>query len=181
MTRQTWLANLGGFVGVAIVLRPNLMALGPVAILPLVSALGMSMLVIGNRLSAGSGSALAMQFQLAAPAAFFLALTALAGHLSGVETLHVGAPQGVAILAGVVVAIVATAGHWCIYFGTTRAGAATIAPMTYVQIVCAGVLGWLLFGDVPDLLALVGVAIIVASGLFLWRGRQPVGVPDEAG
>jgi drug/metabolite transporter (DMT)-like permease len=47
------------------------------------------------------------------------------------------------------------------------------APFRYTSLVWAIVLGWAVFGDIPDGLTLVGAAIVVASGLFTyWRERQ---------
>ncbi|RVQ65484.1 DMT family transporter [Croceicoccus ponticola] len=178
--RETWIATFCGFVGVLIVLRPNVMVLGAVAILPLFTAFGMSLLVIGNRLSSRSGSALAMQFQVAAPAAVTLWLMAIAGHGSGLAFLVVGNPTLLAVILCAMVACIATVAHWLVYLGTTRAGAATIAPMTYVQIVVAGTLGWALFGDRPDLFATLGIAIIVGAGLYRWHAKPAVAVADEA-
>ena len=70
-----------------------------------------------------------------------------------------------------IVATTATLGHFLIYLGTARAGAAKAAPMTYVQLLVAALPGWFWFGDVPDLTALAGAAIIVSSGIWLWRAE----------
>lgn len=178
--RATWLATFGGFVGVLIVLRPSFADLGPVALLPLASAFGMSMLVIGNRLSAYSGSPLAMQFQVAAPAALMLWLVAIGGDVSGLPLLAIGTPSVLVLAICLVIAGMASVAHLLVYLGTVRAGAASVAPMTYVQIIVAGALGWALFGSRPDLVALIGIAVIVGSGLFLWHSRAPVALQDEA-
>ncbi len=48
-----------------------------------------------------------------------------------------------------------------------------VAPFRYTSILWALLLGWLVFGDWPDALTLLGAAIVVAMGLFtLWRERQ---------
>jgi len=53
------------------------------------------------------------------------------------------------------------------------APASTLAPFQYLEIVGATVLGYLVFGNFPDLLKWIGTMIIVTSGLFvLWRERQ---------
>jgi drug/metabolite transporter (DMT)-like permease len=54
-----------------------------------------------------------------------------------------------------------------------------VAPYRYTTLVWALVLGWVVFGDWPDTLTLLGAAIVVCSGLFtIWResrlGRNPV-------
>jgi len=48
-----------------------------------------------------------------------------------------------------------------------------VAPFRYTGILWALLLGWLVFGDWPDDLTLIGAAIVVAMGLFtLWRERK---------
>jgi drug/metabolite transporter (DMT)-like permease len=170
--RETVLASLFAFAGVLVVLRPNFAALGWVALLPLICAAAMSVLMIGNRAVAGKGSALAMQFYVAAAASPLLLISCLVGEASGVERFAIHATDWTVIARCAVVACSATAAHFFIYLGTTRAGPATVAPMTYVQLIVALTLGWALFGERPDAMALGGAAMIVAAGLFLWwHGR----------
>jgi drug/metabolite transporter (DMT)-like permease len=47
--------------------------------------------------------------------------------------------------------------------------------MTYGQLLMATALGWIFFGDKPDALAMLGAAIIIGAGLYLWStGRMKV-------
>ena len=158
--------------GVVIVLRPSFAELGWVALLPLASALGMSLLMIGNRKVAGSASALAMQFAVAACALPVIAIAALAGHLSGIAALHITMPDWTIVARCLVVAVTASVSHWLIYLGVERGGAARVAPMTYIQLLVAGALGWAVFDERPDALALLGAGIIIAAGLILWRSGR---------
>jgi drug/metabolite transporter (DMT)-like permease len=174
--RDTWIATVVAFVGVLIVLRPNLAALGLAALLPLVCAAGMSLLMIGNRATAGKASPLASQFFVALFATPLLVIAALVGASTGSARLAITAPDWSLLARCAVVAVSASTAHWAIYQGTVRAGAATIAPMTYVQLLVATALGFVFFGDAPDLVALLGAALIVGSGLWLWhvgRWREP--------
>ena len=148
----------------------------PAALLPLAAAVGMSVLFMANRAVAGTASALRMQALLALTALPFLYASTIAGHASGIEALRVDWPQTSVWLRCALVAVTASTGHWLIYLGTTRAGASTIAPMTYVQLVVAGTLGWLWFADTPDLPTMLGAAVIIGAGLYLWRAgrvREP--------
>src|SRR5688572_12406094 len=86
-------AMLLAFAGVVIVLRPSFAELGLTALFPLLAAFGMSLLMLGNRAVAGSGSALAMQFAVAALAVPMLAAVTLAGHFSGLPQYRIGAPD----------------------------------------------------------------------------------------
>ena len=167
-----WVAILAAFGGVLLIMRPNVAELGWVALLPLVAAMSMALVMIGNRAVAGAGSPLLMQFLVASVAMPFVFSAAFIGHFSGVEALHVGMPDWTIIARCTLVAVSASFAHWLIFMGTTRASAADIAPMTYVQLLIAIGLGILLFGDWPDLTSLAGAGIIIASGLILWRGSH---------
>jgi hypothetical protein len=48
-----------------------------------------------------------------------------------------------------------------------------VAPFRYTSLIWALLLGWMVFGDFPAPLTMLGAAIVVASGLFtFWRERQ---------
>lgn len=166
--RATWIAVAVAFAGVLVVLRPNVIELGWAAMLPLLTALGMALLVISNRASAGQGSVLSMQFFVAAGAATTLVFAATIGALSGLPILEVGRPDWSVVLRCALVAVTGTSGHWLIYLGTMRAGASAVAPMTYVQLITAALLGWAVFGNIPDMATIGGALVIVAAGLILW-------------
>lgn len=174
--RETWIASVFAFAGVLIVLQPNFLAAGWAALLPLLAALGMSLLMIANRYVAGKGSALAMQVFVAALAAPILILAAAGLHASGIARFAVTMPDWTIVARCAVVAVTASCAHWLIYMGTTRAGAASVAPMTYVQLIIASLLGWLFFDGRPDAMTILGAGIIIVAGLYLWRAgrvREP--------
>ena len=163
-----WIASPVALLGMLLVLRPNVGELGWLACLPLVSATFFGLLVICNRAASGDGSALSMQVFVAGIATPFLIAAAVIGHATGVPALRVGLPDWSVVARCAVIALTASTAHWLAFLGTTRAGAATIAPMVYVQMIVAVTLGYLLFGDVPDLPTIGGAAIIIGAGLYLW-------------
>ncbi|OYX63718.1 MAG: EamA family transporter [Novosphingobium sp. 32-60-15] len=174
LRRETWIASAVAFAGVLIILRPNFGLLGWVALLPVLAATGMAFLMIANRKVAGTGSALAMQFNVASIGAFCLFFATVTGHFSGLAFFAVAIPSATVIAKCALIAVTATAAHACLFIATTRADASAIAPMTYVQLLLAGGFGWVLFGERPDALALLGSAVIVVAGLYLWRsGKAP--------
>lgn len=170
-----WMASLVALAGVALVLRPNLAVLGWQALLPLGSAFFFALMIIANRASAGQGSSLSMQVFVQIGAMPLLIVAAFAGHFSGAESLRLEMPDWTVLARCALVAITASSAHWLAYIGTQRAGAATIAPTTYVQMLVATFFGWWWFDDVPDLLTLIGAAIIIGAGLLLWWStpREP--------
>jgi drug/metabolite transporter (DMT)-like permease len=174
-----WFASIAALGGVALVLRPNLAELGLVALLPLASAFFFALMVIANRASAGQGSALSMQVFIQVCAMPLLLIAAWSGHLSGLESLEVSTPDWTVVARCAVVAVTASSAHWLAYMGTQRAGASTIAPTTYVQMLVATLLGWWWFDDVPDLLTLTGATIIIGAGLLLWWSTPRAPPPVE--
>lgn len=145
-----WMASLVALAGVALVLRPNLAVLGWQALLPLGSAFFFALMIIANRASAGQGSSLSMQVFVQIGAMPLLIVAAFADHFSGAESLRLEIPDWTVLARCALVAITASSAHWLAYIGTQRAGAATIAPTTYVQMLVATFFGWWWFDDVPD-------------------------------
>ena len=61
-----------------------------------------------------------------------------------------------------------------------RAPAGLIAPLQYIEIVSATTLGFLVFGDFPDGWTMVGIAIIVGAGLYVfYRERRHATAPPR--
>jgi drug/metabolite transporter (DMT)-like permease len=171
-TAAALLATLLAFAGVLIVLRPNVTALGLAAFWPLGAALGMSWLMIFNRKAAGAAPNMVMQLLLAAVAApILVAAAAILAQLGG-SGFSIPRPGIDVVLKCLAVALFATAGHSLIYAAVVRATAATVAPMTYVQLLIAAGLGWAWFGDAPDAATFAGAALIIAGGLWLWRAQR---------
>jgi len=165
---STWIATLIAFVGVVIVLRPNFQEVGWGALLPLVGASGMAVTIIANRKVAGTAGVLAMQYYMSVTAMIFLVAVTVAGHFSGVPRFELHWPHWSVIARCAFIGVSATFAQWFIYMGTVKAGAGTVAPMTYGQLLMAVTFGWVFFGEHPGPIALLGAAIIVGAGLFLW-------------
>ena len=175
---STWLATLVAFGGVYLVLRPNFETAGWGVLLPVMSAAGMAVTIIANRKVTGRASVLAMQYYMSVTAMLFLLVATTAAHLTGVGQFRMHWPEWTIVARCVFIGLTATFAQWMIFMGTVRAGAGTVAPMTYGQLLMAVALGWVFFGDRPDLAALAGAGVIIGAGLFLWwRGR----VHDRAG
>src|SRR5690606_34063840 len=165
---STWLATLVAFGGVFLVLRPNFAMAGWGVLLPLVSAAGMAVTIIANRKVSGRASVLAMQYYMSITAMIFLLGATVAGHLTGIEAFTMHWPHWSVVARCVFIGLTATLAQWLIFMGTVKAGAGTVAPMTYGQLLMAVALGWVFFGERPDPLASLGAAIIIGAGLYLW-------------
>ncbi|MEP3227041.1 MAG: DMT family transporter [Parasphingorhabdus sp.] len=172
MRPVTWVATIVAFGGVLVMLRPNVAAFGWVAILPLFAAVAMASMLILNRMVSSQRSIFAAQFYIAFWAAIFLSIAAGIGHFLLPVMYIPGAPDWDVIIRCAIVAITATGCHFLLYMATMRTTAAAIAPIVYIQLIIATLISIFIFGDVIDPVALVGGALILLSGLFLWLSER---------
>lgn len=64
--------------------------------------------------------------------------------------------------------------HGMLVLAYARAPASVLAPLSYSQLIWAGVAGFMVFGDIPDRWTLLGAAVILGGGLLtVWPGRRP--------
>jgi drug/metabolite transporter (DMT)-like permease len=66
------------------------------------------------------------------------------------------------------IGIIGAFGHWLLILAHSRAPASILAPFAYTQLIWAGLSGFVVFGDVPTVPTVLGAAVVVASGVYLW-------------
>jgi len=77
--------------------------------------------------------------------------------------------MGLLLLIG----LIGTLAHLLMTWSLRFAPSATLAPMQYLEIPCATLIGWMIFTDLPNGLAALGIAITMASGLYIvYRERK---------
>ena len=156
-----------GFIGALFVIQPSFAETGPVALLPLGTAACFAVYMILTRQMAQKMHPLAMQSYtaLAAVALSVPILFLAAG--SNIVGLDPAWPSIFAIQMMIGVGVMATIAHLLISFAMAYAPASTLAPLQYLEIVAATILGFMIFDDIPTLTTLLGVSIIIASGLYV--------------
>ncbi len=161
-----------GFVGALLVIKPSFASFGWIAALPLGTALGFAFYVILTRRMADRGNPITLAAYTGLAAMVYILPVLWAFDASGNTFLDPKIPdlRFSLYLAGV--GLAATTAHVFISYAFTWTPATVLAPFGYLEIVSATILGWLVFQDFPDRLTILGVAIIIASGMFvLWRER----------
>ena len=166
---KRWAAVLAGFVGVAVAMRPSLASVSSSALVALAGSLCFALLMMVTRAVRGTPDIVLATTQMISTGLFGAALAPFGWVAPGA--------RDTALLA--LVGIVAMLGLVCVNRSLKLAPASVVAPYQYSFILWAMILGYLVFGDVPTVPLLIGAAIIVAAGLFLfWRERAAAG--DEA-
>lgn len=76
-------------------------------------------------------------------------------------------PVGIAWLWLLGVGFFATLSHMMMTYALSLAPSATLAPLQYLELPVAALLGYLVFQDFPNPLTLTGIAIIICAGLYM--------------
>ena len=154
---RRWLAAFVGLGGVLIVIRPGTGAFDAAALLPVLSASSWAAAAIVTRKMSGRDHSLTT-----------LAYSAIVGFvgLSAAMPFIWVTPTWEQIGLGLCIGVISTIGHWFVIQAYRCGDASMLAPFSYVQLIWAGALGYLVFSAVPDFWTIVGAAIIAASGLY---------------
>jgi drug/metabolite transporter (DMT)-like permease len=154
----TWAGIAFGFVGIVVVMRPDLGALNAGAIAALGTGGFYALHIIFTRKVANSCPALVSNT--------FMAIVALALILPFAiwwwQPLDMR-QAAILLFMGGVNAIA----HLLIINAFRLASAPALAPFTYAELMGAAVWGFAFFGDMPDFITVIGMAIIVGSGIMV--------------
>jgi drug/metabolite transporter (DMT)-like permease len=156
---RRWLAITAGFVGVLIIVRPGMAGFSQYALLALLSVAFCAVRDLATRSIPGHLPALfiSLQTTVTVTTAGAVVLVPFGGWTP--PSLHV-----LALLAAAAVFVVI--GYQCIITALRSGDISAVAPFRYFGLLWAMLLGYLVFGDRPDLPMVAGAAIIVSSGLY---------------
>ncbi|KAA0916048.1 DMT family transporter [Aquicoccus porphyridii] len=171
------IACLVGFAGAMLVIQPSFADLGPVTLLPIVTAFCFAFYMVLTRQMATRTHPLALQGYTAIAAMLFIVPLLWGFDGSDIAALDPVWPRGLAVWTLLGVGIVSTISHLFISFALRFTPAATIAPLQYLEIVFATILGYYIFADIPDRLTVLGATIIVGSGLYVFARERALGRP----
>ena len=158
-----------GMGGALIVLRPNFSVYGTTALFPLAAAFLFAFYMLVTRRMSQSGGLLNLQFWTG----FFAAVALLSGLALQIyampEKQSYLAPDMREIGLFLLLGLLAGLGHQFIIRALAFIEAGHAAPFQYLEIVSAVILGWVIFGDFPDLPTWIGAIVIVGAGLYVAR------------
>ncbi len=164
---RTWLALAGGFTGVLLIIRPGGGAFTWWALMPLACAFLFAGYQILTRKLASRGDDPITTLFLPGLIACFVVPPLFPGAFE-IPT----APLHAAILG--MIGILGAVGHFMLIRAHALAPATLLSPFGYTQLVVVLTLGWLVFGQLPDGIALAGIALIAGSGLgLIIASRRP--------
>ena len=175
---RRWSAVVVGLIGVMVMLRPGTDSLRPVVFLPIVAALSYAGMQMITRRLGVTDRASAMAFfvhVIFIGASTIMWLAAGDGHLATSDNASVQfllrawvVPDGRDSAVLIVVGIMSAVAAYLMTQAYRVAEAAVIAPFEYTASPFALLWGFIVFGDLPDSQALLGMGLIIGSGLFVF-------------
>lgn len=163
---RRWLAIAAGFIGVLIIVRPGVAGFNQFSLLALISVLFCAVRDLATR-----------RIPAKIPSLFITLLTTVTVTTAGAAIIFPlggwtplsGRALGLLLLAAVLLLI----GYQSVIIALRSGDISAVAPFRYSALIWAMLLGYLVFGDVPDAMMLTGASIIVVSGLYaFYRERQ---------
>lgn len=160
---RRWTAIGIGFIGVIITLEPSSAMFTMPAIISIVGTAAFAFMMLSGRSLRGTPDKTLVLFQTGGAAVVGL----------------LAAPFGWAPLTSVnevlllgLLGIIAMGAHMLVNRALKISDAATVAPLQYTLLLWAVVFGYFFFGEVPRLTMVIGAALIVGSGLFIFFREQ---------
>lgn len=156
---RRWLAIAAGFIGMLIIVRPGISGFNQFSLLALVSVAFCALRDLSTK-----------QIPAQIPSLFItLLMTVTVTSAGAVILFPLGGwtpPSGRALGLLALAAVLVLIGYQCMIVALRSGDISAVAPFRYSALLWAMLLGYLMFGDKPDAMMLLGASIIVSSGLY---------------
>jgi S-adenosylmethionine uptake transporter len=164
---KRWTAIFVGFIGVVIVLRPSSASLSWPSLFALLGSFSLAASLVLSRLLRNTSDSVLVTWQTIGVLAVGIVMSFNAWTT----------PDFPGLLAMLLLGVVASAAHMMMTRSMKLASASLLAPLQYTLLLWAIILGAIFFNELPDLQMLIGSAIIVVAGLFIFHRKKVVGEP----
>ncbi len=160
-------ACIVGFIGTLLVIQPSFSEVGAPALLPLFVAVNFAFFMLVTRKVAKDIDPIALQTLsgMMATLGFTILYTGIAA-MGKIDAVFVWPDRFESTLL-LLVGIIGTLAHLLMTWSLRFAPSATLAPMQYLEIPIATLIGFVIFSDLPNGLAALGITITIVSGLYI--------------
>jgi drug/metabolite transporter (DMT)-like permease len=171
---RRWLAITAGFIGVLIIVRPGVEGFNQFTLLALIAVFFCAARDLATK-----------RIPAKIPSLFITLLTTVMVTTAGAAILvPLGGwtpPSGRALGLLALAAVLVLTGYQCVIMALRTGDISAVAPFRYSALLWAMLLGYLVFGDVPDGMMVTGATIIVLSGLYAFYRERKRDRPEAAG
>ena len=167
---RRWSAVVVGFIGVLIALRPSAQTVTWPALIALGGSTCFSLLMLITRSLRGTPDIVLASTQ-------FLGTFTLGALMAPVGWVT---PSTGSLALFAIAGLTSVCALLCVNRSLKLAPASVVVPYQYSLIVWAVMFGYVVFGDVPSLATIVGAAIIIAAGIYIFLREQALGKAEAA-
>ena len=165
LTRARGAFVIAGLAGMLMIVQPGAAIFNAASLFGILSAACYATYQVTTRMLAGEDPRVTLFY----PALVGVGIMTLVWPWFGSE-IDVAWPDVALMLS---LGVLGTIGHFMLILAFRRAPASALTPFTYVHLVFATGIGWIVFGDLPGPLTFAGMALIAGSGLLLtWHERR---------
>jgi len=161
-----------GFAGTLLVIQPSFSAVGLPALLPLLVAVVFALFMLVTRQIAKEVDPISLQAVNGVMACVALTPILLFGAANEIAALGFVWPSTFNWLLLIGIGVLGTSAHLLMTWSLRFAPSATLAPVQYLEIPFATVIGWMFFRDLPNGLAAIGILITVGAGIYILLREQ---------
>ena len=166
---RRWLGVAIGFIGAMVIIRPGLGLFQPAGLIALACALCFALYSLTTRL-------VSFRDNFETSTLYMAVIGCIAATAAGLPLWRAPDAAGWGLL--ILISVLGTFGHMLLVKALQYAPASLLQPFNYTLLVWASLIGFAVFGEVPDLWTIAGAALIVAGGSYvIWRERQRGGKP----
>ncbi len=156
-----------GFIGTLLVVQPSFSEVGAPALLPLLVAVDFALFILVTRQIAKDIDPVSLQAVSGTMATVLLMVFYCLTEVAGVLETKFVAPDWRTVLLLLAIGVIGTLAHLLMTWSLRFAPSATLAPMQYLEIPVATIIGYMVFADLPNGLAALGIAITICAGLYI--------------
>ncbi|WP_170603809.1 DMT family transporter [Ruegeria arenilitoris] len=161
------IACIVGFLGTLLVIQPSFAEVGAPALLPLFVAVVFALFMLVTRQIAKDTDPIALQAVSGLMASVVLMPMLAIGTFSEIWEISLIIPDRDVHWLLFAIGLLGTLAHLMMTWSLRYAPSATLAPMQYLEIPVATLIGWLVFNDLPNGIAAIGILITIAAGLYV--------------
>ncbi len=161
------IACIVGFFGTLLVVQPSFASVGWPALLPVFVAANFSVFMLITRQIAKETDPIGLQAVSGVMATAVMIPLLLLGSLFNLAPMQSMAPNPFEWTLLISIGLLGTTAHLLMTWALRYAPSATLAPMQYLEIPFATVIGLLVFRDLPNPLATAGIMITMGAGLYI--------------
>ncbi|MEP4197479.1 MAG: DMT family transporter [Aliishimia sp.] len=156
-----------GFMGTLLVIQPSFMEIGWPSLWPLVVAVNFSIFMLVTRQIAKETDPVGLQAVSGVMAVAMMGPLLFVVQTWGIKMMTFVSPSSWEWTLLFSIGALGTIAHLLMTWSLRFAPSATLAPMQYLEIPVATFFGWLIFKDLPNGMASVGILITIGAGLYI--------------